>query len=61
MPGRILESPRGEDGFGYDPIMLVPERGMSAAEFDLDMKNKLSHRGQALMAFREWLTGESGA
>lgn len=61
MPGRILESPRGEGGFGYDPLMLVPERGLSAAELDLEVKNRISHRGRALMAFREWLAGEPGA
>jgi XTP/dITP diphosphohydrolase len=46
--GRILGEPRGENGFGYDPVFLVPERGLSAAELDPDTKNRLSHRGQAL-------------
>jgi XTP/dITP diphosphohydrolase len=46
--GRILREPRGENGFGYDPVFLVPERDLSAAELDPDTKNRLSHRGQAL-------------
>ena len=46
--GRILREPRGENGFGYDPVFLVPELDLSAAELDPDTKNGLSHRGQAL-------------
>jgi non-canonical purine NTP pyrophosphatase (RdgB/HAM1 family) len=46
--GRILEAPRGDNGFGYDPVFLVPERGCSSAELPADEKNRLSHRGQAL-------------
>ena len=46
--GTILREPRGENGFGYDPVFLVPERDLSAAELDPDTKNGLSHRGQAL-------------
>jgi len=46
--GRILDAPRGENGFGYDPVFYVPEQGRSAAEFDASTKNALSHRGQAL-------------
>jgi XTP/dITP diphosphohydrolase len=46
--GRILHAPRGKNGFGYDPVFLVPERGCSAAELPSDVKNRLSHRGQAL-------------
>jgi len=46
--GRILEAPRGSNGFGYDPVFLVPERGCSSAELPPEEKNRLSHRGQAL-------------
>ena len=46
--GEILESPRGDSGFGYDPLFFVPEFGQSAAELDAVTKNRLSHRGQAM-------------
>jgi XTP/dITP diphosphohydrolase len=46
--GYILEQPRGEKGFGYDPIFGVPTHDCSAAELSLEIKNSLSHRGQAL-------------
>lgn len=46
--GRILETPQGEGGFGYDPVFYVPERGCSAAELSSEDKNTLSHRGKAL-------------
>ncbi|GMQ97234.1 MAG: XTP/dITP diphosphatase [Gammaproteobacteria bacterium] len=48
--GRILTEPRGDNGFGYDPLFWVPGARMSAAELDRDTKNRLSHRGQALRA-----------
>lgn len=47
-PGRILDAPRGEGGFGYDPVFLVPEIGRSAAELTRDEKGSISHRGRAL-------------
>ena len=46
--GRILTAPRGSNGFGYDPVFLVPERGCSSAELPPEDKNRLSHRGKAL-------------
>ena len=46
--GRILESPIGANGFGYDPVFFVPEHGRSAAELKPELKNRMSHRGQAL-------------
>lgn len=49
--GRILQTPQGENGFGYDPVFYVPEEKCSAAELPADVKNKLSHRGQALQKF----------
>jgi XTP/dITP diphosphohydrolase len=59
--GRILEAPRGENGFGYDPVFLVPGHGASAAELDPATKNALSHRGQALRALVQKLTGAGPA
>ncbi len=49
--GSVLRNPRGNDGFGYDPIFYVPERDCSAAELDPAVKNGLSHRGRALREF----------
>jgi len=46
--GRILFEPRGENGFGYDPVFYVPTQDCSSAELAADVKNSLSHRGQAL-------------
>ena len=46
--GRILPEPRGSNGFGYDPVFFVPTHGVSSAELGPDVKNSLSHRGQAL-------------
>ena len=49
-PGEILTAPRGSGGFGYDPVFLVPEAGLTFAEMDLDTKRRLGHRGRALAA-----------
>ncbi|MGR8980946.1 MAG: RdgB/HAM1 family non-canonical purine NTP pyrophosphatase [Gammaproteobacteria bacterium] len=46
--GRILYRPKGTRGFGYDPVFWVPERGCASAQLPSDIKNSLSHRGQAL-------------
>jgi XTP/dITP diphosphohydrolase len=46
--GEIIDTPRGEGGFGYDPYFLVPQFGKTGAELDQDTKNDISHRGQAL-------------
>ena len=46
--GEITTEPRGENGFGYDPVFFVPNEGCTAAELDAQRKNSLSHRGQAL-------------
>ena len=50
--GRILHAPRGEGGFGYDPVFLDPELGGSAAELDPALKHRISHRGRALAALQ---------
>ena len=49
--GRILYEPRGDNGFGYDPVFYVPTHDCFAAELESDVKNQLSHRGQALKKF----------
>lgn len=46
--GRILFEPVGENGFGYDPVFFVPDENCSAAQLSAEVKNRLSHRGQAL-------------
>jgi XTP/dITP diphosphohydrolase len=46
-PGVILYTPRGDGGFGYDPIFYLPERGQTMAELAPEEKNRLSHRGRA--------------
>ena len=46
--GTILDAQRGADGFGYDPLFYVPTHCQTAAELDGAIKNKLSHRGQAM-------------
>ncbi|MDE2155308.1 MAG: RdgB/HAM1 family non-canonical purine NTP pyrophosphatase [Xanthomonadaceae bacterium] len=51
--GRILDAPRGTRGFGYDPLFLPHGQSLSAAELDPGLKNRLSHRGQALARLRE--------
>jgi XTP/dITP diphosphohydrolase len=60
-PGRILEAPRGDSGFGYDPVFFDPALGAGAAELDADVKNRVSHRGQALARLRELLFAPSPA
>lgn len=46
--GQILEAPRGNGGFGYDPLFLDAKTDKTGAELPLDIKNRISHRGQAL-------------
>jgi len=46
--GRILDHAVGENGFGYDPVFWVPERQCASAQLSAEVKNSLSHRGQAL-------------
>ncbi|HOO70461.1 MAG TPA: XTP/dITP diphosphatase [Spirochaetota bacterium] len=46
--GLITESPKGERGFGYDPIFYLPDHHCTMAELDLDEKNRISHRARAL-------------
>ncbi|WP_125707230.1 XTP/dITP diphosphatase [Companilactobacillus zhongbaensis] len=53
--GRIAMFPQGDDGFGYDPLFYVPEKGKTMAEMTLDEKNSISHRGNAIRALeKKW-------
>ena len=54
--GSILEYQRGSNGFGYDPIFYLPNKGMTAAELDSGEKHKISHRGKALKKFNDFFT-----
>jgi XTP/dITP diphosphohydrolase len=54
--GRILDAPRGDGGFGYDPVFFDPVHGLSAAEMPAELKNRISHRGQALARLRKHLS-----
>ena len=53
--GEILRAPRGENGFGYDPIFLVKAVGRSMAELSAEEKNRISHRAAALQKFQKEL------
>lgn len=50
--GLLLKTPRGVEGFGYDPVFLLPREGLSMAELSLEQKNLLSHRGRAAARIR---------
>jgi XTP/dITP diphosphohydrolase len=54
-PGTILEAPRGEGGFGYDPVFFVPEAGLTFAEMTHQQKAELGHRGRAFAALKPQL------
>ena len=58
--GRILDAARGSGGFGYDPVFYDPRLGAGAAELDATIKNRVSHRGQALAQLREQLQQARG-
>lgn len=53
MEGVIAHEPAGSGGFGYDPILLIPEYGVTSAELTIDQKNRISHRGKALEAMKD--------
>ena len=54
-PGRILEAPSGGGGFGYDPLMFIPDLGATVAELDAATKNAQSHRARAAAQMRQLL------
>ena len=55
IEGYIGYEIRGENGFGYDPIFMVPEYDKTTAELSIEEKNKISHRAKALKAMKEEL------
>jgi len=58
--GEIATSPRGENGFGYDPVFYLPERGRTVAELAAEEKNTISHRYRALVEMKWLLINEYG-
>ena len=58
IEGYIGYEERGENGFGYDPIFMVPEYNKTTAELTMEEKNKISHRGKALQSMKEELKGD---
>lgn len=55
IEGVIAKEPAGTNGFGYDPIVYVPEYGMTTGQMEPEQKNAISHRGKALMAMKKIL------
>ncbi len=58
--GSILETPRGQGGFGYDPVFYVAEAGQSYAEMEPALKARLGHRGRAFALLAPGLKGLLG-
>ena len=58
IEGHILDAPRGDDGFGYDPLFFHPESGCTTAELTTAAKQRVSHRGQAIAALLDALQRE---
>ena len=58
MEGRVAYKSAGKNGFGYDPIFFLPERGCTSAELSPEEKNEISHRGKALRMMRDILEKE---
>ena len=56
--GIVLEAPRGENGFGYDPLFFVPNLKKTMAELSITEKRQISHRGEALRKFVAWFKGQ---
>lgn len=57
-PGTILREPKGENGFGYDPVFYVAEAGCTFAQLPAEQKNRISHRARALAAFAQQVRKE---
>ncbi len=55
IEGVIAQEPAGDNGFGYDPIVYVPEYGMTTGQMEPEQKNAISHRGKALMEMKKIL------
>lgn len=61
-PGQVLQAPRGQGGFGYDPLVFIPALDATVAELPAELKNRHSHRARATQALRQlladtWLAG----
>ena len=56
--GELLEAPRGEDGFGYDPVFFIPALGKTFAETTREEKNQYSHRGKTFRKALDFILGE---
>jgi XTP/dITP diphosphohydrolase len=54
--GKIIFEPKGSDGFGFDPVFLVPELNLTMAQIPLEKKNTLSHRARALRQMLDWIS-----
>ncbi len=57
--GRIAEAPAGLNGFGYDPVFYLPEKGITVAELPAEVKNRISHRAKAVTKLKLWLEMEN--
>ena len=55
LEGLIIDEPAGDNGFGYDPIFFVPKLNKTVAQLNSNEKNDISHRGQAIRAFKRLL------
>jgi XTP/dITP diphosphohydrolase len=60
VEGMLLRSPRGSNGFGYDPLFFFPQVGKTTAELEPDQKHAISHRGKALRRLRELMERSPG-
>src|SRR5271154_590707 len=61
VEGRLLEAPRGANGFGYDPLFFYPPFGLSFGEAPIERKMEVSHRAQALRRLKEYIDDASRA
>jgi XTP/dITP diphosphohydrolase len=59
VEGILTQEPRGVNGFGYDPVFLLPDLGRTSAEISPEEKNRLSHRGKAFEKVRDLLTASN--
>jgi len=60
IDGYITFEPKGNNGFGYDPVFEIPEIGKTFAELSLEEKNRISHRAKAFLKLKEYLIDKEG-